>query len=169
MPPSRKPRQQRFVVVLPLSALTVGDRFAASDWPLHITVLPPFRTDHALSQVAEVIAAVADTQTMITAWAGADTLFGRRRDIPVTLMLENSGLSRLHQRLVDALRPLSARPEESAFRCPEFRAHVTLKGGSRVNSGDRLTLAQLALVEMTPWADASGRAVLATVPLIPPR
>jgi hypothetical protein len=36
-----------------------------------------------------------------------------------------------------------------------------------VAEGDRITLTQLALVDMTPRADAAGRTVLATVALLP--
>ena len=159
--------QQRLVVVLPLEPLRTGDAFLVANWPLHITVLPPFVTESTAAQVAAVIAEVAATEHSLNVWAGADALFGRKHDIPVTLVLEHPGLTRLHHRLVEALRPFAARPEEPAFTGPGFRAHITVKGAARVSVGDGLTLTQLALVDMAPRADASGRAVLATTPLLP--
>ncbi|WP_166791782.1 2'-5' RNA ligase family protein [Cryobacterium frigoriphilum] len=155
------------MVVVPLSPLVTGDTFAVAEWPLHVTVVAPFHTEHTPGEVAAVIAEVAAAQTVITARADVEARFGRRHDIPVTLVVPDPGLTLLHDRLVDALRPLAARPHEPAFTGPEFRAHVTIKGGRRVTDGDELTLAQLALVDMAPRADAAGRAVLATVALRP--
>lgn len=157
----------RVVVVAPLARLASGDAFAVADWPLHITVLPPFETAFSADEVAAAIAEVASTHPALTAWAGADALFGRKHNIPVTLICEHPGLTQLHRRLVDALRPFAARPEEPAFTGPGFRAHITVKGASRVGEGDEIRLTQLALVDMAPRADAAGRAVLATVALLP--
>ncbi|MFC5929103.1 hypothetical protein D6T64_14460 [Cryobacterium melibiosiphilum] len=157
--------QQRLVLVLPLEPLAVGDSFAVAEWPLHITVLPPFLTERTVDDVAVLIAEVAGTQPELRARAGSAALFGRKHDIPVTLVVENPELTLLHRRLVEAVRPLAARPDEPAFTGPGFRAHITVKGPSRVSKGDELILTQLALVDMAARADAAGRAVLATLPL----
>lgn len=174
----------RLVIVLPLSPLRTGDSFPVSEWPLHITVLPPFHTDAAASDIAGVIAGVstrvpagvkaglsaasASGRIAITAVAGADALFGRREDVPVTLVDGNPALSELHRALVDALRPFASSPDEPAFTGPGFRAHITIKNGTRVQEGDKLSLSQIALVDMAPRAAAGGRMVLATFPLATP-
>lgn len=155
----------RLVVVLPLTPLRTGDSFPVSDWPLHITVLPPFHTDAAASVIAGVIAVTADGRTALTVVAGADALFGRREDVPVTLVDENRDLIELHRVLVDAVRPFASSPEEPAFTGPGFRGHVTIKNGVRVHEGEALTLAQVTLVDMAPRSAAGGRTVLATFPL----
>ena len=155
----------RLVIVLPLSPLHTGDTFAVRDWPLHITVLAPFLTDAEPGDVAAALAAVASGQTALTAIAGGDEMFGRRENIPVTVVVENPALARLHGALVEAIRPLGASPDERAFTGPGFRAHVTVKGQARVHEGDALSLTQIALVDMAPRAVRGGRAVLATFPL----
>ena len=158
----------RLVVVLPLTPLRTGDSFPVADWPLHITVLPPFHTDAAASVIAGVIAVTAVGRTARTAVAGADALFGRREDVPVTFVAENPGLTELHRALVDAVRPFASSPDEPAFTGPGFRAHITIKNGVRVHEGEALTLTQIALVDMAPRAAAGGRTVLATFPLPAP-
>jgi 2'-5' RNA ligase len=155
----------RLVVVLPLSPLHTGDSFAVRDWPLHITVLPPFLTDASPTEIADSIAAAASAQGPLTAIAGHDEMFGRREDVPVTVVVENEALTRLHRTLVDAVRPFAASPDEPAFTGPGFRAHVTIKRNGRVHRGDELSLAQIALVDMAPRSASSGRTVLATIPL----
>lgn len=158
----------RLVVVLPLSPLQTGDAFAVQDWPLHITVLAPFLTDAEPAEIAAALAAVASSQTALTALAGRDEMFGRRENIPVTVVIDNPALTRLHSALVEAIRPLGASPHEPAFTGPGFRAHVTVKRNGRVHEGDALSLTQIALVDMTPRSGPSGRTVLATFPLPAP-
>lgn len=159
----------RLVVVLPLSPLQSGESFAVQSWPLHITVLAPFLTDAAPDEVAAAIAAAASGHTALTAVAGPEEMFGRRENVPVTVVVENEELTRLHRTLVEALRPLAASPEERAFTGPNFRAHVTVKDHDRVHEGDELVLTQIALVDMAPRAMPRGRSVLATFPLLAPR
>ncbi|HAM25272.1 MAG TPA: hypothetical protein DCP11_00815 [Microbacteriaceae bacterium] len=155
----------RLVVVIPLSPLRDGESFAVRDWPLHITVLPPFLTEAAPSEIADSIAAATSTQTALKAIAGHDEMFGRRKDVPVTVIGENEALTRLHRTLVDAVRPFAASPDEPAFTGSGFRAHVTIKHHARVHEGDELSLTQIALVDMAPRSAPSGRSVLATFPL----
>jgi 2'-5' RNA ligase len=158
----------RLVVVLPLAPLQNGESFAVEDWPLHITVLPPFLTDAAPAEIADSIAAAASAQKALTAIAGHDEMFGRRKDVPVTVVVENQALTGLHRALVDAIRPFAASPDEPAFTGPGFRAHVTIKHNGRVYEGDELSLAQIALVDMAPRSAPRGRSVLATFPLPAP-
>ena len=158
----------RLVIVLPLSPLKTGDTFEVRDWPLHITVLAPFLTEAAPGEIAAALAVVAAGQAALTAVAGGDEMFGRRENIPVTVVVDNPALTRLHGALVDAIRPFGASPDEPAFTGPGFRAHVTVKGAARVHEGDELSLTQIALVDMAPRAVPGGRAVLATFPLAAP-
>src|SRR5690554_568446 len=154
----------RLVVVLPLAPLREGERFAVRDWPLHITVLPPFLTDATEAEITDAVRIVAAEHPAIRAVAEGDELFGRRHDIPVTVIADNPQLTALHRALRDAVRPFAAAPDEPAFTGPGFRPHVTVKSHGRVHEGDDFTLKQLAVVDMAPRASA-GRTVLATVPL----
>jgi len=155
----------RLVVVLPLIPLQTGQGFAVHDWPLHVTVLAPFTTDAAPGEIADAVASAVAGQHAITAVAGAGALFGRRHTVPVTLIEENAALTRLHQALIDAVRPLVASPDEPAFTGREFRPHVTVKSHGGVTAGQELALTQVAVVDMAPRSAPGGRFVLATVPL----
>ncbi|MET0854398.1 MAG: 2'-5' RNA ligase family protein [Microterricola sp.] len=155
----------RLVIVLPLTPLIVGDSFAVRDWPLHITVLPPFQSGAEPATIANAVAAACAGQHALSVVADHDELFGRRHDIPVTLVREHPELTRLHRTLVDAVRPFAAAPEEPAFTGDGFRPHVTVKGHARVSAGEALSLSQIAIVDMLPRAHPAGRTVLATYPL----
>lgn len=159
----------RLVVVLPLTPLQTHASFAVRDWPLHITVLAPFTTDAARGDIIDAIASAVSAETAITAMAGADALFGRHHNVPVTLVEENGALTRLHVALIDAVRPIASSPDEAAFTGDQFRPHVTKKHHGRVHPGDTLALTQVALVDMAPRSAPGGRSVLATFPLPAPQ
>ena len=159
----------RLVVVLPLTPLAVGDTFLVRDWPLHVTVLAPFLTDAPPSAIEAAIVAAASVLPALSVVAGGAERFGRRQDVPVTLLESDPGLTTLHDVVLAAVRPFAAAPNEPAFAGTEFRAHVTDKHHARVREGDTFELGQIALVDMAPRASAGGRAVLATIPLRCPR
>ncbi len=155
----------RVVVVIPLRPLRVGARFAVRDWPLHVTVVPPFTTGSMPADVARVIAETAAGVPPLQVRAGRSAMFGRRHDVPVTLIEDDGRLSGLHVALVDALRPLASSPGDRAFQQGPFRPHVTVKGERHATEGEALILAQVALVDMAPRSSPGGREVLATTAL----
>jgi len=155
----------RLVIVLPLTPLSEGDSFPVKDWPLHVTVLPPFLTDVDPAVIAAAIAAIASVHPTVTAVVGPKEMFGRRQDVPVRLVIPTESLSRLHAALIDAVRPHGASPDEPAFTGNEFRPHITIKNHAAIEEGTAFTLRQVALVDMAPRAATRGRTVLATYAL----
>jgi 2'-5' RNA ligase len=156
----------RVVVVVPLSPLRDGDRFRVEDWPLHITVVPPFATEASTGELAAAIAAVTAEHPPLTTHAGEERLFGRHNTVPVNLVDQHPDLTRLHVSLVAALRPLATNPDERALTSSEFVPHVTIKRNRRASAGEPLELRQVALVDMVARADPQGRSVLATSMLL---
>ena len=157
----------RVVVVIPLEPLHAGTRFAVREWPLHVTVVPPFSTHATIDDLARVIAESTAGVSSFEVRAGRSALFGRRHDVPVTLVDEDARLTGLHEALAAALRPLAVPSSERTFQTGPYRPHVTVKGERRAAEGDVLRLRQVALVDMAPRSSPGGREVLATVELAP--
>ena len=155
----------RLVIVLPLESLRTGESFLVPEWPLHVTVLSPFATEEEPHVLAEVVTRTVAGFPVITAVAGGDELFGRRHNIPVTLITANPALTELRRLLVENIRPFASVPSEPAFTGTDFRPHVTIKQGRRVDVADELLLDQIALVDMAARSLPHGRTVLATFPL----
>ena len=86
-----------------------------ADWPLHITVFPPFLTSAEPADVAAAIEEAAAGQPALAAAVGPDALFGRRHNIPVSLVDDSPALTALHRALKDSMRQFAAAPEEPAF------------------------------------------------------
>ncbi|WP_426515178.1 2'-5' RNA ligase family protein [Diaminobutyricibacter sp. McL0618] len=154
----------RIVVVIPLEPLRSGTRFAVREWPLHVTVVPPFSTHASVDDVARLIAETSSAVAPFEVTAGHGALFGRRHDIPVTLVEDDDRLTHLHDVLLGALAPLASSGDR-VFQPGPYRPHVTAKGERRATEGDVLRLSQIALVDMAPRSSPGGREVLATIEL----
>jgi 2'-5' RNA ligase len=150
----------RFVVVLPLVPLTAGDEFTVADWPLHVTLVEPFQTELSPAAVAEAVGRVASGAGVgaIRASGGEGAMFGRHRDVPVTLVDEGGVLTPLRDRALAALG--DAGVDLGRVR-PDFRPHVTRKHDRKLRTGEPIVLETVALVDMHPAAGSHHRSVVA--------
>ncbi|WP_395243815.1 2'-5' RNA ligase family protein [Agromyces sp. MMS24-K17] len=154
----------RFVVVLPLVALTEGDDFAAARWPLHVTLVEPFPTSLGAEEVAAVLGSVdgiGREARALHARGGEPAMFGRRHDVPVTLVVDGGELAALRGRTIAALQHAGVELHPR----PDYRPHVTRKDHGRVRPGDRIVLGTVALVDLRPPEGAHHRRVVAAWPL----
>lgn len=158
---------RRYVVVMPLSPVTVGERFAVLDWPLHVTVVPTFEADADADEVAAALAVVADSQKALQVVAGDDEHFGPARDIVVTVLLDPTPVEELHGQLTGLLEGCGLRYQSPEHAGRGFRPHVTVTRRGRVRRGDGLVLDRLVLVDMTADDPAVPREALAVVPFAP--
>lgn len=155
----------RLVVVLPLLPLHVGNGFSLKDWPLHLTVAPTFVIggENDVADTADVVTAmtpILTEQPQLIVRAGPDAGFGHSGKIPVTLIEPTAELSRLHQRLLNALLEIGAVFDDPEFVDQGYRPHVTVTRLARVSPGQSMTLQQAALVDMAPAGDRRLRRVV---------
>jgi 2'-5' RNA ligase len=149
----------RFVVVLPLVPLAEGDEFTVADWPLHVTLVEPFQSDlagEAVARILDGVEGIGSGGSPIRAAAGDEAMFGRRRDVPVTLVHDGGGLAALRASTVHAL---AAAGIEVRARL-EFRPHVTRKHHGGLRPGDPAVLDTVALIDMRPPEGAHHRRVV---------
>ncbi|MCD5347854.1 2'-5' RNA ligase family protein [Agromyces sp. H3Y2-19a] len=154
----------RFVVVLPLSPLTVGDEFTVAQWPLHVTLVEPFETELDADVLGTALAAVAGSPgaRAITVAVGDDAMFGPRRDILVSLVRDGGAIAALRAAAISALRGLGI---DLVRMRQDFRPHVTAKRHGRVDRGDRLQLGSLALVRLRPPETSHHGRIVGSWPL----
>lgn len=150
----------RFVVVLPLVPLAAGDEFTVADWPLHVTLVEPFATELSAEAVADALGPVASSASVVHAAAGDEAMFGRRRDVTVTLVRDDGELEALRMRALEAIRIAGVHVDVDPSHA-EFRPHVTRKRQGRLPPGDRVVLETLALVDMHPPEGSHHRRVMA--------
>ncbi|MCD2444170.1 2'-5' RNA ligase family protein [Agromyces sp. SYSU K20354] len=152
----------RFVVVLPLVPLAAGDEFTVADWPLHVTLVEPFSTEHPTGLVADAVRTATTGAAVVRATAGEEAMFGRHRDVPVTLVRDGGELAALRRRTLDALHRAGI---DTGHPRAEFRPHVTRKRHGRLHTGERVTLGSVALIDMRPPEGSHHRRVIAAMQL----
>ncbi|KHL08383.1 2'-5' RNA ligase superfamily protein [Mumia flava] len=152
----------RLVVVSFLAEQPPGQTFAPSRWPLHVTLVPPFSVEAGTSVVADVVAETAASHRRTEVRARETAMFGRRRDVEVTVLELSDELAALHDDLVVELDALGAGVRERPHTARGFRPHVTVRGADRVAVGDTVEIGSVSLVDQRPDGRQDARRVLGT-------
>ncbi|MDP3999818.1 MAG: 2'-5' RNA ligase family protein [bacterium] len=147
-----------------MQPLKPGERFQASDWPLHITVVSPFETGDP-ETVRNAIGVVVESIRAFHVTAGNRALFGPNHDIPVNEIRGSAELSRLHENLIRALdRQITLKNPRYALA--GYRPHVTHHHGRQAKPGETIAIQAVALVDREPdEKDAGVRRVHSVYPL----
>ena len=136
------------VIVAPLESLTVGTSFATPRFPLHVTLVPPFRVDCELPVLIAAVKVVArETERMLAEVIGQEQ-FGPGADIAVALIRPIESVLNAHSRLIEALMPLGWSAKEPHYNGEGFRPHITDTHERHVRLGERSRLGEIAIIEM---------------------
>lgn len=152
----------RFVVVLPLVPLVVGDTFTVAQWPLHLTLVEPFETDAEVEALNAALSPVAAVAAPVPAVVGEDAMFGPRRNILVSLVHDDGALLALRVAAMAALREHGV---DLGHTRTDYRPHVTAKQHARMHAGDRLMLDSVALVRLRPPETSHHGRIVGSWPL----
>jgi 2'-5' RNA ligase len=150
----------RYVAVLPLEPLEVGDGFSVTAWPLHVTVVQNFTTDRSPEDVGAALQQAISSAAPILATVGEDALFGAGANVRVALVVPTPALDHLHRALHARIAALGARFDDPQFAGDGYRPHVTVTKRARAMAGDILLLSSIALVDMQPVGERSRRLVV---------
>lgn len=134
--------------------------FPAGDWPLHVTLVPPFETELD----AEAVAALVPEVPPIPVVGGSRERFGAHRTVPVTVLRDSAPLRSLHTALVDGLEAAGATLRDQHHLRAGFRAHVTDQRAGRLHPGEHALLTAVSVVSRAPH---SHRRIAARTPLRP--
>lgn len=118
----------------------VGDRF--NNWPLHITVLPPFKAEN-VNQTIEFFQPVINSTNYIFTQLGDYAIFGK--DLVVRKVVPNPELNSLHNKLLDVAIQ-SGIDVTGRYIGKHYTPHITRKSG-RDYDGNELTISKVAVVE----------------------
>ncbi|MFF1635935.1 2'-5' RNA ligase family protein [Leifsonia sp. NPDC058248] len=135
--------------------------FPASDWPLHVTLVPPFETE----LTPDAVVASFPPARPVTVTAGDEALLGAGHTVPVTLIRPADDLLALHAALIDALESAGVRVADQRHIRAGYRPHATAQRSARLRPGETFTIGELALVDRSPAGARGSRRVAARVPL----
>lgn len=134
-----------------------GFRFRSGEWPLHVTIAPPFSVDSFSEDLVRDLEAFCATTEPFGATVEGGELFGPRRDLPVNLV-SRGRLAPLHEGLVAVLERHGATFKNPDYIKGRYRPHVTHQHGRKVAEGEQLAVTKVAFVDEPP-DDPGGREV----------
>lgn len=156
---------QKYVIVKFLEKVNDSAEFAASNWPLHITLVSNFTVNWDTS-LFNKLSTFTDKIKPIEIVAGEDEYFGIHKNIKVTVLETNTDLMLLHRELISLLKDVGAVFDEPKYIENGYRAHATVQLNNRLQKGDHIVIDNLTVVDMFPNKDINMRKPLSTVKLL---
>lgn len=123
-----------------------SEQFA--DWPLHVTIVPWFRTPLTTATIVQALAKRLHNQPQFQVTLDGEAQFGRRGQKLVHLVQEPTPLMGIEQKIRSYLHKHDAwiADETTASRRP-FRPHVTRQAHADVEAGSTFMCDTLYIVE----------------------
>jgi hypothetical protein len=153
---------QKYTVVCFFEPQDKFSKFAASDWPLHVTILDTFKTAWGLSALSKELGDVVREITPLNTLPTEKALLGETKHISVKLLKLAGPMSALHDKLMTLVDK-----GDLVFNSPEFVGdgflpHATDQGDDKVDVGQEYQLNSISLVDMFPDEDYLQRRVVDT-------
>ena len=160
-------KENSFVIVAFLKSPDEGMVFDASQWPLHITVIPPFFVDALYDQATflkDIEQSTSKTES-ISFTIGEKTLFGKNNDVPVFTLQKNAGLERLHNLLLKTLHQrYRVSFTEPQFVGENYRPHITIvQQGLYAIDHREAVIKMISIVDRLPSGDSTKRKVIKNI------
>lgn len=149
---------QKYCLVQPLDSIRLGDEFAASDWPLHITIVGVFAidwNDKYFSEFANLIASYRAFSSKTT----SIEYFGLKQEIKVRLVKPNENLQMLHTDIAKFVLGHGGSFNDLHYQFDGFRPHATMRG-DQPDENCEITFDTLALIDMFPDGNHTRRKII---------
>lgn len=137
---------KKFVIVCFLGN-SIPLRFNSSEWPLHMTLVPPFIYDSRMDTLVLSLQEYAQVSLRFKVTVTARDLFGYDKNIPVSLISPINELRELHQGLISMLESLGARYKPNLFSADSYNFHVTDQGDQKVLPGATVPISSFSLID----------------------
>lgn len=156
---------QKYVIAKFLEPVADGTEFAATHWPLHVTLASNFVVDRKAINLFDELEELASKENSVTTTASEDDYFGPQKQVHVTTLTMTSELQTLHTHIIALLKSLGATFDEPQYQEEGYRAHATVQADKRLHKGDTVTIDELTIVDMFPDDDISRRRTMRTFKL----
>jgi len=140
-----------------------GQEFAASDWPLHVTIVGVFALDWNDEYFSEFASLVAGHHTFSSNTTSIEH-FGPKREVKVRLVEPNKSLNVLHRDIATFILDRGGAFNDLRYQLDGFRPHVTMRG-DEPSENYEITFDQLALIDLFPGSDYTRRKIIKLSPL----
>lgn len=149
---------QKYTLVQFLEPVAVGSVFSMDEWPLHMTLADVFAINLS-SQFYDNLASFLLLANCFSTEAGVKTNIGDK-ETNVTLIKNTDELQLLHNSLIDLLENHGAVFNSQQFNREGFLPHATLQQSRQIESGKRITIDELSLIDLFVDEDWTQRKIL---------
>lgn len=115
------------------------------EWPLHVTVMPWFRTPASSAQLAQLLTLNFEAVQPFEAEVGSLANFGAKNELPVNLIEQPTPFAVLEQMASLALVSSGVQLVSRRFR--PYRPHVTVQKHAHAAPGDTFQVDKLHIIE----------------------
>ena len=134
------------LVCMFITSRMAGDRF--SQWPLHITIVPWFRSAASSARLTQELEGLLGGYTPFNVLMGEEALFGARRNQAVRLVQLPSPLQAVERVARNYLHALDAWiVDESTKVNRSYRPHVTVQGKEQLQEGEQFICETVYLIK----------------------
>jgi len=140
----------------------VSPEFLPSEWPLHLTLLGNFTTNAPIEHIINALINYTENIKPFEITVGNESLFGINEDILVSVLQTNGAIKELHNGLKGIMDAQEAIYDNSNFVGTGYNPHVTVQETTRLNTGQKILVGDITLVDMEPNGDSGKRRVVRT-------
>ena len=146
-----------------LEPVADGSEYAATGWPLHVTIADTFAIDLVGTDLLSRLTELLSHQPIVETTAADDEYFGTKGQTQVTMLDMSPDLIKLHLDVFNLLISCGAVFNDPQYQAAGYRAHVTVQPHVRLNQGGVVVLNNLCLIDMFPGGNPQRRQLVKTI------
>lgn len=154
-----------YTIVGFLSNNALPRSFSESNWPLHVTLLDPFKTEWSQKELSAQMQEFALKTHPFLLKLSKRSFLGPNKDVPVTLLEVDENMSRLHNELLELGKHGSFVYNTPGFVGEGFVPHITDAADERAEFNKYYDVLSISIVDTIPDGDPSRRSIVATFDL----
>ncbi|HSX47793.1 MAG TPA: 2'-5' RNA ligase family protein [Patescibacteria group bacterium] len=138
----------------------VGDTF--TNWPLHITIVPWFRSEISDEIITKGLLKVTNNSSVLSLKVGEEKLFGSKKNKPVNIIESSQDLINIESRVRKIIKLNSSWiVDETTKQKRTFTPHITVQNSERLHEGDNIDLNKIFIVkQLGDYKEVVGKAEL---------
>lgn len=156
---------QKYAIIALIEPIKEGTEFPAANFPLHITLVGVFAISYDGKTMAEMMSDLVKQQQPITVRVEEPAMFGPEKTVEVMQIEKSPELVDLHYKLYDLLVKAGAVFNDPQFQADGFKPHSTVIHGQRLNTGDKVVIDSLSIIDLFPAGNGHRRKILKTLRL----
>ena len=140
--------------------------FQSSQWPMHMTLIPPFSYDGSINELNELLSNFSKEFIQFSVTASERALFGPNKDIPVTIIKQNEVLQGCYIKLLNLIEKLGIKYKYPSISGQNYHFHITDKRGIKVPTNSDILLTGFSLVDRQVKGQPGIKQVIKTLKFV---